>query len=155
MCQYLVVRWRIWSVALASIMVVLICACSSHTTNRPVSLLGVPSSNQTIALYGGYPDTESFCAEKPLVGRIVYKVLGSDVTLLLGVNGLPHKQLVNLAWRNNDVRGYVVASFVSDTHGQAIQSSLRFFRPGEVRGVGLVVTSGRSDEAVVGRLSPC
>jgi hypothetical protein len=140
---------------LASAMVALVCGCNPSVSHRQYRNAGGLPPNQAVTLYVGYPHTESFCAEQPLVGRIVYKVFGSDVTVLLGVNGLPHQRLANLAWRNNDLRGYVLGSFSNDARGRAIQSSLRFFRPGEVRGVGLVLSTGPSDASMVGKLSPC
>ncbi len=145
---------RFW--ALLSLLVVSLAACSggSPTAKHTTPTVGTPPLNQTVAVESGYPQTESFCAEPPLTGGIVYKVTGSAARLDLHLTKLPNQALVGLDWRNNDARGYLIAAFSTDSHGQAIQSSLRFFRPGEAEGVGLVVTTD-SDRTVVGRLGPC
>jgi hypothetical protein len=145
--------------ALASALVVSLVACSggSTTAKRTSPTFRIPAPNQKVAIETGYSETESFCAQTPLTGGVMYKVKSSEASLDLYLSGLPKEALVGLDWRNNDVRGYLIAAFFTDSHGHAIQSSLRFFRPGEVKGVGLVVTteSDGRPETVVGRLGPC
>ena len=103
----------------------------------------------------GFAGRERFCASSPLIGSILYNGTSGTATLDLAVGGLPPGRSVEVNWLNNGIRGYVVASFVTDAHGVADQSSLRFYRPGEARGAGLVLTTATASDERLGMLLPC
>ena len=114
-----------------------------------------PPNPITVPVESGYGMSEPFCAIPSLSGRITYEVIDGEATLLLNVRGLPHDETIGVDWLNNNVRGYLVATFATDGRGGAIQESLRIFRPGEVKGLGLVLTTGEVNQKTVGRLRPC
>ena len=58
-------------------------------------------------------------------------------------------------WINNAVRGYTVAAFTTDDRGRAEAGSVRMFRPGEVKAIGLHLTRTDIDSTVLGQLRPC
>jgi NADPH-dependent ferric siderophore reductase len=62
----------------------------------------------------------------------------------------------SVAWRNNKVRGYTIGVFSTNRSGDVRRGSVRMFRPGEVRGVGIDVYyhEGNTPSGLV-RLMPC
>src|SRR5579864_4808862 len=96
-------------------------------TAAPVS----PLDNASVQ--NGFGGTERFCAEPPLSGHILYDGSTGTVRLALAVSGLPPNGEIALNWLNNTVRGYEIAFFRTNAHGEAVQSTLRIFRPGETR----------------------
>ncbi len=109
----------------------------------------------TVPVGGEYGGREDFCAVAPLTGHILYDGTTGSAVLTLSVGGLPRNARVGVNWSNDHIRGYLIASFETDSKGRARQSSLRFFRPGEVRGVEVILTGSGTQAPLLGRLEPC
>jgi hypothetical protein len=88
-------------------------------------------------------------------GSILYDGDSGAATMKVMVGGLPTNEEIAVNWLNNEVRGYVVASFSTDSTGFGRQPSLRLFRPGETRGAKLLLTAGNPQSTSVGVLQPC
>lgn len=144
-----------WAQGLQSVIVLALAACSTTGTSTSSSTAPIRPANRSVAVGGGYGGRENFCADAPLKGQILYDGTGGYAALSLSVAGLPPNRLVGLNWQNNDVRGYLIASFQTGPTGRSRQSTLRVFRPGEVRGIGLVLTGSGDQAPVLGRLAPC
>jgi hypothetical protein len=103
----------------------------------------------------GFGSTEKFCAVAPLRGSIEYSDVAGNVLMDVTLAGLPSRGPVMVNWENNKVRGYAVAYFFSNPHGQSSSGSLLIYRPGETRGYGIVLTNAAVSAKIIGRLSPC
>jgi hypothetical protein len=112
----------------------------------------VPAT-RSVALSTDYARDETFCAEKPLIGKVTYRVEARRVTLRFELGGLPRSAQVGVNWINNPVRGYVIASIRTTKSGTARQSTLRMFRGGEIYGQGLQIINQRTQ--ALGELKPC
>ena len=121
----------------------------------PVRPATTTSSTSPVAVQTGYGGHERFCAERPLTGSIDYDGTTGFVRITLEVGGLPRESPVALDWLNNTVRGYTIAGFSTDRSGRAVQSSLRVFRPGELRGYQVLLARSDVSQAPLGRLLPC
>jgi hypothetical protein len=110
--------------------------------------------HKTVPVQGEYGGRENFCAAAPLSGHILYDGTTGSAVLTLSVGGLPRNNLVGVNWSNNHIRGYLLATFETDSKGTARQASLHFFRPGEVRGVEMILTGSGIQAPVLGRLEP-
>lgn len=108
-----------------------------------------------VDVQGGYASDEKFCATAPLTGTIRYMVSQGVATFALGVGGLPRRSVIAVEWINDAVRGYTVAAFNTDASGRAETDSLRMFRPGEVKAIGLRLTTADTASTAVGQLRPC
>ncbi len=111
--------------------------------------------HETVAVQGEYGGREDFCAAAPLTGHILYDGTTGSAVLTLSVGGLPRNTLVGVNWSNDHIRGYLIATFETGSKGRAGQSTLHFFRPGEVKGVELILTGSGIQAPVLGRLEPC
>jgi hypothetical protein len=75
--------------------------------------------------------------------------------LAVAVTGLPRDNVVYVDWSNDHVRGYIIASFKTNSAGMPIPSSVSVGRLAEVRGVEMVLESVSIPPRVFGRLKPC
>jgi len=147
--------------ALAAPAIAALVAGCTPTASAPAAKASasLPSPSQTsrpaadVPVDGGFGKTELFCVRRHAVGAIGYQVADGRASLTLAVGGLPTSASLGVAWLNNRVRGYTIASFDTDPAGYAVQSSLRMFRPGEVRGAGMILSD--SKDHVVASLAPC
>jgi len=118
---------------------------SQAPTASPTS----PPPQPWVALDTDYAHDETFCAHRPLTGKIRYVIRANRVTLRFGVGGLPPQSVgglppqsvVAVNWINSPARGYVIAFVHSTATGKAQQSTLRIFRGGEVHGQGLQLST--------------
>jgi hypothetical protein len=150
-----VTRYRRLTVAHA-ILVVSLAACSTaNGRSSSAHLVAGWSPLATVPVQTGYARSEAFCATGPLTGRIAYEVSKGNATLVLAVAGLPRDATVGVDWLNDTVRGYTIASFATDREGGTVQGSLRLFRPGEKKAIGLLMTTTALTPKTVGRLQAC
>ena len=63
----------------------------------------------------------------------------SHVKLRVHFAALRANRQYSVIWRNNAVRGYTIGVFSTTSSGSVRMGSLRLFRPGEVRGIGVEV----------------
>jgi hypothetical protein len=106
----------------------------------------------------GYQGVENFCASTPLSGQILYNGMAGQVVpslLTVAIGGLPPDSGVYVDWSNDHIRGYIIASFSSDSAGTPIPSSVSTGRPAEMRGVEMFLESVTMPPTVFGRLQPC
>ncbi len=89
-----------------------------------------------ISVESGYDASERFCGTS---GEIQYVALQKRVELQLTLTSEKPKRQYSVIWQNNKVRGYTIGVFLTDTSGAVRQGSLRLFRAGEVRGVGITI----------------
>jgi hypothetical protein len=75
--------------------------------------------------------------------------------LTIAVTGLPSTSQVYVDWSNDHIRGYIIASFETDSAGTPIAASVSMDRLAEVRGVEMVLESVSIPPTVFGRLEPC
>ena len=108
-----------------------------------------------VDVQSGYASDEEFCATAPLTGTIRYTVNQGVATFAFDVGGLPHRSVIAVEWINDAVRGYTVAAFNTDAGGRAQTDSLRMFRPGEVKAIGLRLTTADTASTALGQLRPC
>jgi hypothetical protein len=131
----------------------LLAACSSGgktSQARPTT-----TGTEPVAVQSGFRGKERFCAEAPLTGAIEYDGTSGTVRITVNVGGLPPASDISLDWQNDTVRGYTIAAFGTDRSSHSIQASLRIFRPGEVRGYQLLLTTADRATTPLGRLAPC
>ena len=130
-------------------------ACGSGT-GTPVTTRANPGlPGATVAVQTEFAGNETFCASSPLTGTISYEVSDGEARLRLGVGGLPASRTVLVNWLNNSIRGYVIAEFATDSAGFSVNSSTRLYRPGEIRGYQIQLTSLDARDTVLGVLRPC
>ena len=147
---------RVWVPFLVGVIVVSSAGCGqSETSGRQSTAPTNAAIRKTVPVQGEYGGREDFCAVSPLTGHILYDGTTGSAVLTLSVGGLPRITWVGVNWSNNHTSGYLIAAFETNSKGMARQSSLRFFRPGEVRGVELVLTGSGSQAPLLGRLEPC
>jgi hypothetical protein len=106
----------------------------------------------------GYRGREDFCAVTPLSGHVLYDGTAGQLVpgvLTVAVADLPPDSEVNVDWSIDDIRGYIIASFKTDSAGTPIPSSVSMGRLAEVRGVEVVLESVDIPLTVFGRLEPC
>ena len=75
--------------------------------------------------------------------------------LTLDVAGLPPNSVAYVDWSNDHIRGYIIASFRTDSAGTPIPSSVSLGRLAEVRGVEMVLESVSIPPTIFGRFEPC
>ncbi len=114
-----------------------------------------PASSNHLAtpVQSGFGGSEDFCAQPPLRGVVQYRSHDGSATMRVAAKGLARNTLVYVNWVNNTVRGYVVGTVKTDHLGSTIPRSLKLFRPGEVRGYKIVLSTASSRTA--GSLWPC
>jgi len=108
---------------------------SATTTGAGVVLLPAVTS-APIPVQSGYDAGEQFCGS---VGVIQYVALKSRVELRLLLAAVKPNRQYSVDWQNNKVRGYTIGAFSTNGSGAVRRRSLRLFRPGEVRGIGVVI----------------
>jgi hypothetical protein len=106
----------------------------------------------------GFRGVENFCASAPLSGHVLYDGTAGQLVpsvLTAAIGGLPPDSRVYIDWSNDHIRGYIIASFSTDSTGTPIPSSVSMGRLAEVRGVEMVLESVTIPPTVFGRLQPC
>ena len=119
---------------------------------RPVA------SPTTLPPQTGYRGFENFCASAPLSGHVLYDGSAGQLVpsvLTVAIGGLPPYSGVYVDWSNDHIRGYIIASFSTDSTGMPIPSSVSMGRLAEVRGVEMVLESVTIPPTVFGDLQPC
>jgi hypothetical protein len=112
----------------------------------------------TLPPQAGYRGVKSFCASAPLSGHVLYDGAAKQLVpsvLTVAIGGLPPDSAVYVDWSNDHIRGYIIASFSTDSAGTPIPSSVSMGRLPEVRGVEMVLESVTIPPTVFGRLQPC
>ena len=120
------------------------------TPERSVTLAHLPQA--------GYRGVEDFCASGPLSGHVLYDGTAAQLVpsvLTVATTGLPPSTPVYVDWSNDSIRGYLIASFQTDSAGAPIPSSVHMGRLAEVRGVEMVLESTTVPPTIFGRLAPC
>jgi hypothetical protein len=130
-------------------------ACAESGGGRAAPPTTGSAAPYVVSIQGGYASDEQFCALAPLSGSVRYSTRQGSATFELDVGGLPPQSLIAIDWINNAVRGYTVAAFDTDGNGQSETSSLRMFRPGEAKAIGLHLTTTNIASPVLGQLRPC
>ena len=103
-------------------------------------------------------EVSSFCASAPLSGHVLYDGSAGQLVpsvLTIAIGGLPPDSGVYVDWSNDHIRGYIIASFSTDSTGTPNASSASMGRLAEVRGVEMVLESVTIPPTVFGRLQPC
>jgi hypothetical protein len=109
-------------------------ACGSPTRATKKLLHVVTSAS--IRVQSGFDSNERFCGA---LGDIQYLATGQQVALSLHLAELKADRQYSIAWQNNKVRGYTVGTFSTNDSGVVRAGSLRLFRAGEVRGIGVLI----------------
>ena len=107
-----------------------------------------------------FSGNQRFCALAPLSGTVAYVSLtdrrsARSATLNVLVGGLPPNRQITVNWANGTGRAYVVASVDTDGTGSSVQTSVRLYRPGEVRGARVFLALTDPQATVVGTLTDC
>ena len=132
---------------------------SSHGSTPPTATTRTTAAAVATHLpQAGYRGVENFCAGVPLSGHVLYdgsagRLVPSVLTVAIG--GLPPDSGVYVDWSNDHIRGYIIASFSTDSTGTPIPSSVSMGRLAEVQGVEMVLESVTIPPTVFGRLQPC
>lgn len=127
-------------------------ATTAATTRTPAVVA------TTLPSEAGYRRREDFCAGAPLSGHVLYDGTAGQLVpgvLTVAVAGLPPDNVVYVDWSNDHIRGYIIASFRTDSAGTSIPFSVSMGRLAEVRGVEMVLESVSIPPTVFGRLEPC
>jgi hypothetical protein len=112
----------------------------------------------TLPPEAGYRGLQDFCAGTPLSGHVLYDGTAGRLmpsVLTAAVARLPPDSVVYVDWSNDHIRGYIIASFKTDSAGAPIPSSVSMGRLAETRGVEMVLESVSIPPTVFGRLEPC
>jgi hypothetical protein len=110
----------------------------SATTNGAGVVLLRAITSAPIPVQSGYDVDEQFCGT---FGVIQYEALKKRVELRLLLAPVKPNRQYSVDWQNNKVRGYTIGAFSTNGSGVVRRGSLRLFRPGEVRGIGVVIYS--------------
>jgi hypothetical protein len=108
---------------------------SAVTAGAGVVLLPAVTS-APIATQSGYDASEQFCGT---IGIIQYVAIKKRVELRIRLAAVKANRQYSVAWQNNAVRGYTIGVFSTTGSGAVRRGSLRLFRAGEVRGIGVPV----------------
>jgi hypothetical protein len=103
------------------------------TTGADTTLLPAVTS-RSIPVQSGFNRDERFCGA---LGTIQYLVTKDYFKLRLHLAAAKADRQYEIVWRNNNVRGYTIGAFSTDAAGAVRQRSLKLFRAGEVRAIGL------------------
>jgi len=110
-------------------------------------------TSPSIRVQSGYDKNEKFCGES---GEILYEVNKNHVKLSLDLANLKSERQYQIDWRNNDVRGFAIGAFSTNNSGAIRDGSLKMFRAGEVRGIGILIYYLVGyDPAGLRRFNPC
>ena len=107
----------------------------ARVTNTDTELLATVTS-APIPVQLGYDGNEQFCGT---LGKIQYVAIKHEVHFNLRLAAVEANREYSIDWQNNSVRGYTVGVFLTDHSGAIRKGSLRMYRPGEVRGIGLMI----------------
>ena len=107
----------------------------ARVTNTGTGLLTAVSS-EPIPVQSGYNGNEKFCGT---LGKIQYVAIKQQVHFNFNLSAAKANRQYLIDWQNNNVRGYAVGVFSTDHSGAIRKGSLRMYRPGEVRGIGLMI----------------
>ena len=116
------------------------------------------STPPTLPSQSGFRGVENFCASAPLSGHVLYDgTEGQPVprVLTVAIGGLPPDSGVYVDWSNDHIRGYIIASFSTDSTAMPIPTSVNMSRLAEVPGVEMVLESVTVPPTVFGLLEPC
>ena len=105
------------------------------STRAGTGLLTVVAS-EPIPVQSGYDGNEQFCGT---LGKIQYVAIKHQVHFNFNLFAVKANRQYLIDWQNNTVRGYTVGVFLTDHSGAIRKGSLRMYRPGEVRGIGLMI----------------
>ena len=103
--------------------------------NSSTDLLTAVAS-EPIPVQSGYDGNEEFCGT---FGKIQYVAIKHQVHFNLKLAVLKENRQYLIDWQNNYVRGYTVGVFSTDHSGAIRRGSLKMFRAGEVRGIGVMI----------------
>jgi hypothetical protein len=129
-------------------------AFSVLATTVSGGLVALPTfTSAPIPVQSGYDVSELFCGT---IGEVQYVASKEHVELRLILTPIKANRQYVVAWRNNNVRGYTIGVFSTNGSGDVRRGSVRMFRPGEVRGIGVDIyyLVGNSPIGLV-RLTPC
>lgn len=158
---------RIFAVAAVATIGLSVAACdngyrpqvSGHGSTPPTATTRTTAAPVPTHLpQAGYRAVENFCASVPLSGHVLYDGSAGQLVpsvLTVAIRGLPPDSGVYVDWSNDHIRGYIIASFSTDSTGMPIPSSVSMGRLAEVRGVEMVLESVTIPSTVLGRLQPC
>lgn len=107
----------------------------ARVTNTNTKLLATVTS-APIPVQSGYDGNEQFCGT---LGKIQYVAIKHQVHFNFNLSAVKANRQYLIDWQNNTVRGYTVGVFLTDHSGAIRKGSLRMYRPGEVRGIGLMI----------------
>jgi hypothetical protein len=129
--------------AVDAVMVKLLQTCTHAGLIKTPPAVATEPITQSNPPEAGFRGQEDFCVAAPLTGHILYDATTGGLTrvLTVAVGGLPSNSEVYVDWSNDHVRGYIIASFQTDSAGTANQSSVNVGRLAEVRGVEIVLES--------------
>jgi hypothetical protein len=91
-------------------------------------------TSASLPVQTGFNRNEQFCGA---LGTIQYLVAKNKFKLRLHLAALKADRQYEIVWRNNNVRGYTIGAFSTDASGGVRHVSLKIFRAGEVRAIGL------------------
>jgi hypothetical protein len=133
---------------------------SGHGSTLPTSATrsSVAAVATNLPPQAGFRGVEDFCGSAPLTGHVLYDGTAGQLlpgVLSVGIGGLPPNSTVYVDWSNDNVRGYIISSFSTDSTGKPIPSSVSMGRLPEVRGVEMVLESTTVPPTVYGHLQPC
>jgi hypothetical protein len=105
------------------------------------------------SVQSGYDASERFCGT---TGEIQYVALRKQVEIRASLTAEKPNRQYSVIWQNNKVRGYTIGVFSTNASGEIRPGSLRLFRAGEVRGVGVMIYY-RVGNTLLGaeRFKPC
>ena len=107
--------------------------CKSHKhKHRIVSDRYVGADSSSVR----YDGNEQFCGT---LGKIQYVAIKHQVHFNFNLSAENANRQYLIDWQNNTVRGYTVGVFLTDHSGAIRKGSLRMYRAGEVRGIGLMI----------------
>jgi len=107
----------------------------ARVTNTNTELLATVTS-APIPVQSGYDGNEQFCGT---LGKIQYVAIKHQVHFNFNLSAENANRQYLIDWQNNTVRGYTVGVFLTDHSGAIRKGSLRMYRAGEVRGIGLMI----------------
>ncbi|MHB8379425.1 MAG: hypothetical protein ACYDB2_05845 [Acidimicrobiales bacterium] len=117
-------------------------------------LVALPAfTSAPIPVQSGYDASELFCGA---IGEVKYVAAKEHVELRLILTPIRANRQYVVDWRNNKVRGYTIGVFSTNRSGTVRRGSVRMFRPGEVRGIGVDIyyLVGNTPSGLI-RLTPC
>ena len=106
-----------------------------RTTRAGTSSLTTVAS-EPIPVQSGYDGNEQFCGT---LGKVQYVAIKHQVHFNLNLAAMKANRQYRIDWQNNYVRGCTVGVFSTDHSGAIRSGSLRMFRAGEIRGIGLMI----------------